>query len=342
MKNMKTLVILAALLGAACNKKDANAPVTGANVSGTPTSGAQPAAAAAPMGLTGADGKSMVASPATESKVTAISDVLSVVEDEKASLGENKPAFEPPKGVLGNTNQLGAGDMQDGGDFKVVIQNGNDTPVRQALAKGLQGMAEALNGLMKLPKDIPIIMKKCGEPNAFWDPNSQTIIMCDEFPEFISTLYSTFKPSQEEVLRATIGATMFVFLHELGHCLIDQYELPATGREEDAVDQMATLILVAGGKDSTQFALDGAEAWLAIQVMRSAESKEAFWDEHSLDEQRFYNIMCLIYGSNPSDHKYMVDEGDLPKARAVRCQGEFKRNYAAWDRLLTPFMKKQG
>lgn len=53
-------------------------------------------------------------------------------------------------------------------------------------------------------------------------------------------------------------------------------------------------------------------------------------DEHSLDEQCFYNTTCLAYGSDPTAFADLVTEGVIPKARAVRCPFEWKRVSRSW------------
>lgn len=37
-----------------------------------------------------------------------------------------------------------------------------------------------------------------------------------------------------------------MLFHELGHAFISLYDLPITGREEDAVDQFAAILLAMG------------------------------------------------------------------------------------------------
>ena len=59
-------------------------------------------------------------------------------------------------------------------------------------------------------------------------------------------------------------------------------------------------------------------------------------DEHALGEQRYFNLQCLIYGSNPSRYLTIVTEGDLPEARAKSCPAEARRLDRAWLRLLLP------
>src|SRR6185295_2240523 len=66
----------------------------------------------------------------------------------------------------------------------------------------------------------------------------------------------------EEVGGKAIAAMVFVFYHELGHALIDIYDLPVTGREEDAVDQLATVMLLEtwDGEES-ELAMTASAEW---------------------------------------------------------------------------------
>jgi hypothetical protein len=66
----------------------------------------------------------------------------------------------------------------------------------------------------------------------------------------------------------------------------------------------------------------------------------AFYDEHSLDEQRFYNIACLIYGADPTKYKGLVENKVLPEARARRCPTEWARISSAWTSLLKPYLAR--
>jgi hypothetical protein len=62
-------------------------------------------------------------------------------------------------------------------------------------------------------------------------------------------------------------------------------------------------------------------------------------DEHLLQEQRFYNSLCMIYGSNPSKYNNILTQGYLPKERAVRCESEYQRTSDSWRNLLAPWRK---
>ncbi|HEX8338289.1 MAG TPA: DUF4344 domain-containing metallopeptidase, partial [Pyrinomonadaceae bacterium] len=125
--------------------------------------------------------------------------------------------------------------------------------------------------------------------------------------------------------------------HELGHALVDAYGLPITGREEDAVDQLSVLLLADGTQEGEKMVLDAA---VSFSKQGGGELDElAFADEHSLDRQRYYNIICLLYGQDEEKFASLVRDGTLPAARAERCSEEFARVDKAWDSLLAPYTK---
>jgi hypothetical protein len=59
-----------------------------------------------------------------------------------------------------------------------------------------------------------------------------------------------------------------------------------------------------------------------------------------MGEQRFYNIICGVYGQNPVKNALLVKEGVLPEARAERCEGEYQQIEKSWGKLLAPHLKK--
>jgi len=257
----------------------------------------------------------------------------------------DKPTADEAKQIAAGKNQPAApqadqakSEQDDKGDLKVVYAEG-DSEVRQALRdeKLFEKVVGDLNGFLKLPRDIPVILDKCNEINAFYDAEKVAITMCDELVEHFSEVFTPGR-SEDEAADAVIGSTYFFFLHELGHALINQLDLPAVGREEDAVDQMATVLLIAGGDQGEAIALTGAESFLALSDAEGGD-QTPYWDEHSLNEQRFYNIICLIYGSNPEKYEELVKSGTLPEERAEQCPAEYEAISKSWDKLLGPYVK---
>lgn len=202
-------------------------------------------------------------------------------------------------------------------------------------------VATVLNQTVRMPQTIDIQLVDCGTVNAFYDPNSSRIIMCNELMTYFAEMFKPDAKDDEELGNAILGATIFAFFHETGHALIHQLDLPATGKEEDAVDQFATMILIAGGEDTIGMALAGAY-WFQKQQAASTTTEMPFADEHSFDGQRFYNVMCWIYGSDPNKYDSFIDSGNLTAARAPLCEEEYRRMSRSWERLLEPHLTKKG
>jgi hypothetical protein len=197
-------------------------------------------------------------------------------------------------------------------------------------------VAEGLNKTVRVPDSVDIQTVDCGTVNAFYDPNTKRIIVCYELLDYFLSVFKDTAKNDTDLGNAVMGAVMFSFFHEAGHGLIHLLDLPAVGREEDSVDQLATLILIAGGDDGVAMALSGAY-WFQLQS-QSGGNQTPFWDEHAFDGQRFYNILCLIYGSDPAKYQGFVTAGNLPKDRAARCPEEYAKINKAWEKLLQPHM----
>lgn len=232
----------------------------------------------------------------------------------------------------------------DKGDFRVTIKPPKDPDLKQLAdifteTRALHALAEGLNSALALPRNVAIILQDCGEPNAYYDGDKHEVVVCYELVARFEELFDEEVDSDEEMAEAMFGTTFFVFFHEVGHALVHVLELPVTGKEEDAVDQLATLVLLQdeeGGVMATLAAADG-------MLLEAADEEELdelpFWDEHSLDEQRFYAIACMIYGADPDKNAFVVDEKMLPPERAEQCPSEYAQIASAWEKLLAPHFK---
>lgn len=203
--------------------------------------------------------------------------------------------------------------------------------------KLLQEAVDTVNGLVTLPRNMDVSFQECGKANAFYSPKTGNITYCYELVRLFDQLSKNLK-TPEEQQRLIRGAVFFVFFHEFGHALIHELKLPTTGREEDVVDQFATLLLLEQGERGEEAALSGAAFFLLLSGL--PENKPDFWDEHSLDAQRFYNISCWLYGASPFRQVNLVAKGLLPAARAARCGDEFTQLRSSWKTIAEPKLKR--
>lgn len=208
-------------------------------------------------------------------------------------------------------------------------------PVQRYLAQTqfLQNIAVAMNGFVALPRPVTVTGAECGQVNAFYYPQAHEIVMCYEIVRDIIGRFRAQRLDAPTLEAAVVGATAFILYHEVGHALIAELDLPTTGREEDAVDQFAAYVM---GSRSPLHAMWAAQYWMeragpSIGGYRVV-NQSAFADEHGIDEQRFYNVMCWTYGVSPSNRTSMLPY--IPRARAARCPHEATQTVRAWDRLL--------
>ncbi len=249
-------------------------------------------------------------------------------------------------GVPATFERTAAGAIRDTGDFVVQYgETGNEDYLELEAVfqetRLLEDTVEELNREFVLPADVPVVLRECGEVNAFFDPETGEISLCYELVEHYAEIFmadAETDEEQEEAAVAVASATVFTFFHEMGHALIAIYDLPVTGREEDAVDQLAAMILLEGGEEGENAAIDGANSFVGED--EEAMEDLAFWDEHSFDGQRFYNILCWIYGKDPEGYQYLVDDEILPADRAEQCPAEYDRMSRSWTALLAPYVKE--
>ncbi|MBP6005174.1 MAG: hypothetical protein KA746_17230 [Pyrinomonadaceae bacterium] len=234
---------------------------------------------------------------------------------------------------------------KDEGDF-IVEQDAVSDPKyvdidRQVRnEKLLQKAADRLNKALILPQDIYLRTKVCGEKNAFYEADSSSVTVCYELMDHFYGVFRSDGLSDEKAYAKMFDAVRFVFLHEIGHALIDTYSLPVAGNEEDAADRCSAYInLEELGEEGVRAVFAAAEAF-AIESKRGGGSRQRdLADEHMLQEQRFYNSLCMIYGSNSTKYEKILTEGFLPKERAIRCETEYSRTRQSWIELLKPWRK---
>ncbi len=140
------------------------------------------------------------------------------------------------------------------------------------------------------------------------------------------------------VVRFVAGNLLFVVLHELGHGLITEMGLPVLGREEDAADSFATVAMLGMKNEFSERVLaDAARGWfLHDRRDRASNAPLAFYDEHSLSQQRAYQIICYMVGADPVKFAALADESGMPPERRASCQGDFSNAEWSWGRVLAP------
>ncbi len=253
-------------------------------------------------------------------------------------------AIESSTPIIKDISDKEKNKKEDDGDFKVdhlTVKNPRYLDIDRQIKekKELEKAADRLNQALSLPNDITLRTKDCGEINAFYDANDQSVTVCYELMEHFYKVFKSDGDNDQKAYEYMFDAVRFAFLHELGHALIDTYNLPITGNEEDAADRCSSYInLEELGDDGVRAVLAAADAF-RIESKGSSMKTRDLSDEHLLQEQRSFNALCMTYGSDSTKHANIVNEGYLPKSRAERCPGEYERTAKSWGKLLAPWRK---
>ncbi|PNQ98043.1 hypothetical protein C1S70_15750 [Azospirillum argentinense] len=207
----------------------------------------------------------------------------------------------------------------------------------------LERIRDRVEGI-DLPRVLTIRTEGCdGEINASYETSDATLSICYEYLAYIQELGQNIPPAgvSEGLTPANyiVGPFLEVVLHELAHAIFDLKKVPILGREEDAADQIAAYTLLQLGKDEARRVI------ASVAVMYASEAKEAptelkdFANEHSLPAQRFYNLMCISYGSDRKSFGDFVEKGYLPAERAELCEEEYRQVKFAYEKLVAPHLR---
>ena len=191
---------------------------------------------------------------------------------------------------------------------------------------------------LRLPRPLLLKFEGCdGVSNAWYEDDAVTI--CYEYlDDVLRNAPEKETPAGVTQIDAIVGPTLEVVLHEMGHAVFDYLGVPIFGREEDAADQFAAYILVLFDKTNARRLIAGT-AWAYYrEASLPSLKKNPFADEHGLPAQRFYNVLCLAYGSDTALFADLVLTGVLPKERAEYCEGEHEQVQLAFKKLIRPYI----
>ncbi|MGF1718580.1 DUF4344 domain-containing metallopeptidase [Vibrio kyushuensis] len=189
----------------------------------------------------------------------------------------------------------------------------------------------------RFPFNNTLTIQYGGNEGPMYDPEQHKVHIPYSFYQQ-SLHYFTNNKYQERFDKSpqlgAIDTLLHTLLHEVGHAYIVDQNIPILGKEEDAVDNFATIILINEIDN-------GADAAISAADMFAFESDDRpdyydfgeYIDEHSFDLQRYFSTLCLVYGSDPEAHKELLDEveDDYLSERKGFCEFEFQNISQNWS-----------
>jgi hypothetical protein len=203
----------------------------------------------------------------------------------------------------------------------------------------------------RLPTELKLRTVGCdGVSNAWYQkptPGSSNPPAVNVCYEYLAEIQQSLPPETTAAginpMDAMVGQFFYVFAHEMGHAMFDVLGVPIFGREEDAADNFATYLMLRFGEQESRALITGAAYSYKNYVQGSQVTVPlaAFSDAHSAPAQRFYNLLCTAYGSDPTRYGDFVEKGYLPKSRVGSCAREYNTTAFAFHETIAPHVDKE-
>ena len=74
---------------------------------------------------------------------------------------------------------------------------------------------------------------------------------------------------------------------------------------------------------------------------RGADTARRLCNEHGLPQERFYNLLCLAYGSGQVLFDDLTQVGYLPPTRGPRCKREYEKLAYAFHKEISPHIDQE-
>lgn len=237
-------------------------------------------------------------------------------------------------------------------DFKIIHDGHSDN---EKLAQYIEEkgtfskIIKALNETLTIPYNIHVVLTS-SKIGPFYSPRNKTITLDYNDERWSAQQYDKNYPDSDKESRDYYlnNINLFSFYHELGHALIDAYNIPMVGQEEDAADSMASVMILYYFQYGPQILMDNADYF--ENAREAQESQEnSYWDVHALNEQRYYRLICYAYAKDPDGIKEQLKELDREDEddtfahfiaeKKESCIWEYKDLNQSWFNLLKPHFK---
>lgn len=213
----------------------------------------------------------------------------------------------------------------------------SETDVDMVYAQAGAMLISSFNEAIALPADIAVNFIDCGTANAFYAPpgfNVETnsmviapgggIFMCHE----LTAVFDQFFGNQDQAFAASV----FVLMHEVGHALVNQLNLPLLGIEESYVDGVAAVLVGESGL---------AEASVLAGFFFGEQSDNPFFDSHRAGPQRLGDLACWGIGANTDflQNPFIASIAEQLIAGGRDCVGEYAQQVSALQSILGTYIR---
>ena len=213
-------------------------------------------------------------------------------------------------------------------------------PISSTPYQDLQSQIDFINNQLVFAATVTVRVDV--EDGPLYDPATDEVWMPMWFGDSIASTFAGGNDTLDATEQQQIvnDVVLHTLVHEAGHALFAQVDIPRLSREEDAVDALASIVLLEFHERGDEVVLNAAEMFgLESDSVEWFEAAD-FWDEHSLDIQRYYTSICHVYGSDSEGNEELINEEyGLSEERAEACIEEYELLRDGWLRVLEPYLR---
>ena len=148
----------------------------------------------------------------------------------------------------------------------------------------------------------------------------------------------TQKAAREVIQVSPFAAdvVLHVVLHELGHALVREFDLPILGNEETMADAFATHFLTTHLPDRAVAVLESRAQSLMLEASDVPREEWPVRGEHDNDARRAFQIAALAVAADPVKYANVAKVVAMTDADVRRAQDYGAEIHRSWRRILAP------
>ncbi len=189
----------------------------------------------------------------------------------------------------------------------------------------------------RLPAGLQIRFKRCGEPQAYFDAGSSSLVFCYDLAQWFTFAFAPHIRTGEELSAAIWHAALFAIYHEYGHALIELFDLEPSGGAENLAHELSALALFESDEETVRVVAHGA-GWLMVHAS-DLVPRIPYWQAHSFERERYEQLVCWAYGSDPDAFAALAGGRQLTAERAPNCREEYRALRRRWWGVLESAMR---
>jgi putative metallopeptidase DUF4344 len=204
---------------------------------------------------------------------------------------------------------------------------------------------------LKLPRKLTVRIDECGANYRRYSGQAVATVCYELIGEIerlapvgnVQLIQTQYRPAIKAEA-GIIGPFVQSLLHEIALAVFDILEVPVWGRQDDAADRVAALIMLQFSKDNLAWNTIIGTAWF---LAGSALARPDLADVRGVMAQRYYTTLCIAVGGDSRTFGSFVAEnrsdkaaaaGDLPPSRARGCREEYEVLSSGFQSVMTPHL----